>query len=168
VLPAAVFVVVLAGHFLWLGLFPEQDPAQADWVALPQEGAWLRSYLDSQSYWLGYAYALSASFAVAAVRRFRRTRTCASRNLALGGLTFSGALAAAGCLLVGCCGSPMLAVWMSLFGAAFLPFAKPLVAALTTVTVLAAWVWMARRGVDAEACSEVSCEDPLPRESESC
>ena len=41
--------------------------------------------------------------------------------------------------MLGCCGSPMLAVYLSLFGAAFLPWAKPLIALLTTVTLFAAW-----------------------------
>jgi hypothetical protein len=38
----------------------------------------------------------------------------------------------------------MLAVYANLFGAAYLPFAKPLVAALSAVSVLGAWWWMNR------------------------
>ena len=38
----------------------------------------------------------------------------------MGGITLSGFLAVAGCYLLGCCGSPMLAVYMSLFGVSFL------------------------------------------------
>lgn len=70
---------------------------------------------------------------------------CAARNLAIGGVTLSGVLAVAGCFLLGCCGSPMLAVYLSLFGAAFLPFAKPLVAGLTAASLVAGWWWMKRR-----------------------
>jgi hypothetical protein len=150
VLPAVVFVVVLAVHYVWLGLFPEQDPAQGGWVALPVEKTWARSYAEGHSYWLGYSYALSLSFAAVAVRRYLERRacddaTCGPRRLALGSVTFSGFLVVAGCFLIGCCGSPMLVVWISLFGAAFLPFAKPAVAAVTTVGIGAAWWWMGRR-----------------------
>ena len=146
-LPLGVFVAVFAVHFLWLGLFPEQDPAQARWAALPAEGAasWLPNYIEAQSYWLGYSYGLSLAFAAAALRRYRRNRTCGAGKLALGGVTFSGFLAAAGCYLVGCCGSPMLVVWLNVFGAKFLPFAKPLMAAVTTFSIAGAWWWMARR-----------------------
>ncbi len=145
-LPTAVFAAAAGVHYVWLGLFPETDPAQARWVLLPEEPGWWQTYREAGSYSLGYSYALAAAFAAAAVRRFLRERSCAARNLALGGVTFSGALAAAGCFAIGCCGSPMLAVWLGLFGAAFLPFAKPLVAAFTTVTVAGAWLWMARQG----------------------
>ncbi len=62
--------------------------------------------------------------------------------MAVGGITLSGFLVAAGCFLVGCCGSPMLGVYLSLFGARFLPLAKPLIAAVTTLMIAAAAVWM--------------------------
>ncbi len=39
----------------------------------------------------------------------------------------------------------MLGVYLSLFGAAFLPFTKPLVAALTTLFIVASYCWMRRR-----------------------
>ena len=39
----------------------------------------------------------------------------------------------------------MLPVYLSLFGAAFLPWAKPLVAGLTTLMIGATWLWLARR-----------------------
>lgn len=56
-LPLGVFTAVLVFHYLWLGLFPEQDPAQARWAALPPEGAaaWLPNYVGTQGYWLGSA-----------------------------------------------------------------------------------------------------------------
>ena len=145
ILPATVFVAVAAFHYVWLGFFPEQDPAQSRWVAVDDERSWLQSYLEAQSYWLGYSYALSFGFAAVALRRYREHQSCGTRNLAIGGVTFSGVLAVAGCYLIGCCGSPMLVVYLNLFGAAFVPLAKPLVAALTTATIAGAWWWMRRR-----------------------
>ena len=146
-LPMLVFVAVGLIHFVWLGMFPEHNVTQDRWqrVATEENPSWLNRYLETQNYWLGYSYALSLSFAAVAMRRYREQRMCAARNLAIGGMTLSGFLAVAGCFLVGCCGSPMLGVYLSLFGASFLPFAKPLVAGLTTVMIAASYWWMRSR-----------------------
>jgi hypothetical protein len=145
-LPLAVFLAVAAAHFVWSGLFPEVDPAQARWASLPGAGiSWLQRYIATKNYWLGYSYALSLAFAAVALRRYREERSCSAKTLAFGGVTFSGLLALAACFLVGCCGSPMLVVYLSLFGAWFLPLAKPLVAVFTTISIVGAWWWMKRR-----------------------
>ncbi len=157
-LPTAAFVAAVAVHFAWVGAFPESDPEQSRWVLLPSQESWGDRYLEAGAHWMGYSYGLASAFAAAAVRRFLRERSCASRRMAVGGMTFTGGLAVAGCFLVGCCGSPMLAVWLGLFGAAFLPFAKPLVAAATTVTVGVGWWMMAR----ADRLAEVPTARPLP------
>lgn len=154
VLPMAVFCAVLGVHYLWLGVFADGGDARVQWALskdLPNQTRWMR-YVAMQSYYLGFSYALSIAFAAWALRRYREERLCSSRTLAIGGVTFSGFLAVAGCYLLGCCGSPMLAVYLNVFGASFLPLAKPLVAliALLTVTV-AAW-WSSRRSrIQAEA-----------------
>ena len=150
-LPLGVFLGVAAAHYLWSGLFPEVDPAQARWASLPGAGSsWLQRYVESGSYWLGYSYALSLAFAAAALCWYREERVSSAKTLALGGVTLSGFLALAGCFLVGCCGSPMLVVYLSLFGAWFLPLAKPLVAVVTTISIIGAWWWMKRRGAVAQ------------------
>jgi hypothetical protein len=41
-----------------------------------------------------------------------------NKRLAIGGFSLTGFLVATGCFLVGCCGSPMLVVYLNLFGAA--------------------------------------------------
>ena len=147
-LPLGVSAAVIAVHFVWLGLFPERDPAQDGWATVPalHEPSWLQRYVEAGSYWMGYSYALSLSFAAVAVRWYRERRFCAAGRIALGGITLSGFLAAAGCFLLGCCGSPMLGVYLSLFGAAFLPLAKPLIATLTTGLILGSYLWMRERG----------------------
>lgn len=145
VLPLLAFTATLVFHYVFLGFFPEQDPSQAGWAVLPAEESWLSRYVAAQNYWIGYSYALCLAFVTAASRHYWRTRCGASGGIALGGLGFSGALAVAGCFLIGCCGSPMLIVWLNLFGAAFLPLAKPLMAVITTVSVGAAWLWLRRK-----------------------
>lgn len=159
-LPSCVFVLVLAAHFAMLAMFPEQNPAQLRWaIVAASHTTVLERYMEAQEYWLGFSYALSLAFAVVALRRYREERLCTARTVALGGVTFSGFLGVAGCYLIGCCGSPMLAVYLSLFGAAFVPLAKPMVAAATIFFVGTAWWWMSRRASIRAigACSGVQC-----------
>lgn len=156
-MPVLIFIAVIGGHFVWLGVFPERDAAQSRWEEVPTGGSssWFNRYTETGSFWLGYAYALSLAFAGVALRRYLEQRRCADRNLAIGGVTLSGFLAVAGCFLAGCCGSPMLGVYLSLFGASFLPWTKPLVAGLTTVMIAASFWWMRSRSRRAE--SSASC-----------
>ena len=67
--PAGVFAAVMAIHFLWLGLFPERDAAQDQWVSVPAADApsWLGRYVETGGHWLGYSYGLSLAFAAAAI-----------------------------------------------------------------------------------------------------
>jgi len=159
--PAATFLLVATAHFVWSNLFPDRDPAQSAWLSVAQlapRTSWLARYLDTESYWLGYSYAASLAFATAAFLKYRRERHCAARNLAIGGVTLSGFLGVAACFLVGCCGSPMLVVYLSLFGAGFLPFAKPAVAGLTTLMLIGSWVWLSRiiaRGNASSLCGDI-------------
>lgn len=138
------FVLTLLVHFTWLNVFPESDPAQNAWLTVPaaEPAGWLDRYITGEDYWLGYAYALSIGFAVYALLLFAGTRVAASGRFAIGSISLSGFLAVFGCFLVGCCGSPMLGVYLSLFGASFLPFAKPLVALITTVLITGSWFWL--------------------------
>lgn len=158
-IPIIVFIVVITGHFVWLGIFPEQDPAQNRWTTIGPgtDINWLQKYIANQDYWLGFSYALSFSFAAYAIYRYLEERARNTRNFAIGGLTFSGFLAVAGCFLIGCCGSPMLIIYLNLFGAAFLPLAKPLMAAITTISIAVAWIWMERRKRTASSCD---CTEP--------
>ena len=160
ILPLSIFLIVIAGHFVWLGLFPERDSAQSQWVTIetPADISWLQRYQANQDYWLGISYALSLAFATYAIIRYREERLNKARNMAIGGVTFMGFLAAAGCFLIGCCGSPMLVIYLNLFGAAFLPFLKPIITLVTVISLTFAFYWMNRRKQctsDCE-CTEIS------------
>jgi len=158
-LPTMGFLAVFVLNVLWYKWFPEVAPEQSRWAAVtPDEGEWFRLYLETGGYWLSYSYALSSAFALYALSSFMKARRGARESgvegkIAAGSMTFAGALALGGCFLVGCCGSPMLAVWISLFGAKFLPFAKPLVALVTSAMIGISWLWMVKRSA---ACRE-SC-----------
>jgi len=155
ILPITVFIIVLIVHLVWLWMFPEQDAVQSRWVAVEIERSPLELYVENQSYFLGYSYALALSFTAVAFRNYRERQCCTGKKFAFGGLTFSGILAVAGCYLMGCCGSPMLAVYLSLFGSSFLNFAKPLVALVTTLSVAISWWWIRKgRPGNLQSCIE--------------
>jgi hypothetical protein len=139
-----VFAAVFAAHFGWHAW--REAEAAAKWMpvdGIERSSAWAR-YAERQDYYLGYSYALAGAFTVfawlLAVRQPRR-----EAGGVVGGLTLMGGLWAAGCFLIGCCGSPMLTVYLSLFGASFLGFVKPIVAGITTLSVaLSGWVLVRR------------------------
>jgi hypothetical protein len=101
--------------------------------------------------WLGYCYAASAGFAAWMLLAWLKHR--ATNRAAVGGLTFAGALGASACFLVGCCGSPMLGVWVALLGAAAAPWLGPAAAVLTTLSLVATGWWMARKARCGASCN---------------
>lgn len=153
-LPALVFVGVFAAHALYLraGAGAPAD-GWAD-IGVDSGGRWgLAAYFNEHDYLLGFSYGLGASFGTWALSQYLKTRKAAMAAGAAGSITFVGVLMAAGCFLVGCCGSPMLGVYLGLFGAKALGIGKPLMAAITTASVI--WGrWYLRRQL---TCSEKSC-----------
>ncbi len=149
------FALVLCIHLSWINLFPAKDVAQKAWLSVPaaEHTGWLDRYWSGDNYWLGYSYALSISFAVYVLLLYASRRLAATGRLAIGGISLSGFLAVFGCFLVGCCGSPMLGVYLSLFGASFLPFAKPLVALLITLIIATSWIWLRRKNRSKVDCN---------------
>jgi hypothetical protein len=107
----------------------------------------LGAYWRGQDYFIGFSYALGASFAGWALTRcisFRQERVAAG-GAAVGGITLVGVLMAGGCFLIGCCGSPMLAVYVSLFGSRASGVGKPLTALVTLITVGCGYWCLSRR-----------------------
>ena len=148
--PLVAFVLVFGLHAFYvrhLSRLPVEGWAPE--TAIADNGLWgFRPYIQARDYFTSYSYALPLAFAVVALRRYRQCRQqrlCAARNVAIGSVTWSGFLAASGCFLLGCCGSPMMGVYLSLFGASFLPVVKPLVAGLTTLMIAGSYWWMVRR-----------------------
>ena len=120
----------------------------------------LYGYFASDGIWLGLSYAVAAAFTVHALAQFRQNRKSAAAGAA-GGAVMLGALYAAGCFLLGCCGSPMLAVYLGLFGARGAGLAGPLVFAITLLSVGLGWRLMKRKTVC--ACGDgAQVRDPSP------
>lgn len=142
VLPVSAFLIAWGVHYLWLSFSTAEIAIQTQWVSFdpPPLSAWQR-YFSTQAYFISYAYSLSFAFAVISFRRYRENQICSRTTLGITGLGLSGLSSLGACFFAGCCGSPMLSVYLSFLGTKFLPFAKPLVALLTTVMVGGAWYW---------------------------
>jgi hypothetical protein len=106
---AVAFVAVFVGHILYLRYLTIAP--QKDWADnFNPSGSFWQSYLISQDYFVSFSYALSASFAVWATARFIYSRRRVAMVGAFEGVSLVTLLAAAGCFLIGCCGSPMLVI----------------------------------------------------------
>lgn len=122
-------------------------------------------YFERQEFFLGLSYALTAAFTVYAISNFFEKRKLGIAGT-VGGLTLAGVLYFAGCFLTGCCGSPMLAVYLSLFGSSIAGFTKPLTAGLTTMSVILGFVWINRKSKTKEcACNDLCCDNKNEEES---
>ncbi|GMU21404.1 MAG: hypothetical protein AMXMBFR13_14970 [Phycisphaerae bacterium] len=144
---SAVFVAVLLGHFLYVTRTVAVSQDGGAWAAYefdqPQESRWAR-YTAPGEYWLGLSYGLAGAFATWCFARILRLRREAlAANAA--GLTLSGVLWAAVCFLTGCCGSPMLPVYLGLFGPKFLSITKPLTFCITLLSIVVGYAWMLKR-----------------------
>lgn len=139
------FAVVFSLHG-WYAMY-SSGCESSQWAALPETfGEKLAKYYDSGALWLGYCYGLAGGFFLWSALDFLRLRSLESAKGLAGSVSLGGLLAAFGCFMVGCCGSPMLAVWISLFGAASAPFLGPFAALLTTLSVLGGLWWLRKRG----------------------
>lgn len=142
-----VFVGVLVGHYFYATRPPAPQATGSAWAQfefeLPAESRWSR-YSDPGEYWLGLSYASAAAFVVYCLRRMLRLRR-ASLATSAGGLTLGGVLWAGVCFLTGCCGSPMLPIYLGLFGPKFIGATKPLTFVITALSILLGYVWMLKR-----------------------
>ncbi len=117
--------------------------AAARWVSLDNAPV-ISRYLAEQDYFMGMSYGLAAAFTVYSFMRFTGGQR-GGLGGTIGGLTMTGILYFAGCFLLGCCGSPMLAVYLSLFGSSYAGFTKPIVLIVTILSIGLSWLWMQRK-----------------------
>lgn len=156
-LPYLMFIVVFLGHALYLR-HQSAMPAEgwAD-VGVGQSGLWgFDYYIQAQDYYMGFSYALGVAFAVWAFLKYLTVRQAAMAAGAAGSVTLVGVLMAAGCFLIGCCGSPMLGIYAGLFGAKALGVGKSLMALVTLLSVGFGFWYLSRRLANA-SCSDSNC-----------
>ena len=151
------FVGVYAAHAFYLSRIaatPTKGWANSEIMDSGFPG--LGPYFQAQDYYTGFSYALAGAFAAWAIGRFLRSRQAAMAAGAAGSITFVGVLMAAGCFLIGCCGSPMLGVYLGIFGAKALGIGKPLMALVSLVSVGVGYWYLSRRAKK-EICLDSSC-----------
>ena len=160
ILPAFVFLAVFVAHALYAGFCAGATPA--GWADLDVSSSavgplGLLAYWRGQDYYVGFSYALGAAFATWALSRCISSHAKrGAAGLAAGSLTLVGILTASGCFLIGCCGSPMLAIYLSLFGTTVLGFAKPVTALITLASVSCGYWCLSRRFARGE-CVDACC-----------
>lgn len=147
-------VAVFLAYAAWMVLGPEASVPPGWGVVADPPADRIRAFLSGDPLWMGASYALSAGFTVFALRAFRENRRRAAVGAA-GGVAMAGAVYGLGCFFLGCCGSPMLAVYAGLLGAKWAKVAGPLMFGLTLASV-ALGVRMLRRkpGCNCEAAHE--------------
>ncbi len=152
--------VVLLSHYVY-GLYSYHLIASL-WKSIGQE-SYLTSYIGTQEVFLGLSYACSAGFLAYALMTYRDNRRAGVAGLA-GSVTLSGALYVGACFFLGCCGSPMLGVYLALFGAPLLGLTKIATFVLTLVSVVLGVSWLERRLKASKAC----CQDETECKSGVC
>jgi len=144
-----VFLAVFVAHALYSGACASATPAgwadnDVSSAAVGPLGLW--AYWRSQDYFLGFSYSLAATFAAWALGRCISSRGReGTAGAAAGSVSLVAVLMASGCFLIGCCGSPMLAVYLSLFGAKILGLAKTLTALISLISVGCGYWCLSRR-----------------------
>ena len=158
IFPATVFFGVFLFHAAYSAY--QASMTSQRWVQLTDTN-WLSLYLQGRDYFLSMSYALAAAFAVYALMAFLEKRKNSAVGV-IGGVTFTGILYGGACFLTGCCGSPMLAVYVGLFGPSFLGVTKPLMLGITAASVAIGFVWLRRKE---DASTDCCCDDEKCREN---
>ncbi len=143
ILPMFAGLIVFGAHIAWYVLFPESNASGWGNVA-PSFFDRLQTYTACGTPWLGASYALSAAFTAYALLIFRENRRKAAAG-AVGGLAAMGALYAAGCFALGCCGSPMLPIYLGLLGGKFAGLGGPVMFGLTLLSVGIGFLMLGRK-----------------------
>lgn len=147
-------LIVFGAHIAWYVLFTESSASGCGTVA-PSFYDSLRIYSSSGATWLGASYALSAAFTMYALMVFRENRRKAAAG-AVGGLAAMGVLYTVGCFALGCCGSPMLPIYLSILGGTLAGVGGPLMFGLTLLSVGIGFLILGRK---ARCACEGSCTE---------
>ena len=155
VLPITAGLIVFGAHIAWYVLFPESN-ASGWGNVVPSFSDSLQTYSTSGAPWLGASYALSAAFTMYALMILRQNRRKAAAG-AVGGLAAMGALYAVGCFALGCCGSPMLPIYLGLLGGKLAGVGGPVMFGLTLLSVGIGFLILGRK-------ARCVCEGPCTEE----
>ncbi|KUJ55349.1 MULTISPECIES: hypothetical protein [Chryseobacterium] len=158
------FCLTLLIHFFWVSkdLSPKIQWADVKAISINSISGY-EMYFQDGEYYFGLSYALAIAFTLFAFSRIKIDRKKGATGF-FGGITFSALLATFGCLMIGCCGSPMAIVYINMFGSSYLNVAKPLMFVITLISVVYAYRKMTKNKT-CESCEDSSCTteiDPSP------
>ncbi len=124
-------------------------------------------YWGSGQGFLGLSYGTALGFLFYVVAHAIARRRSGVAGPVFAGVTLTGGLWLAVCWLAGCCGSPLLPVYASIFGAKFLGLTSPIIFGVTVASVAVGAVWFHRACEKGCACAapalgEGSGEDQRP------
>jgi len=141
VYPGIAFLAIFLSHVAYTVWDAMRVSRQ--WVQLDDISP-LAMYFMQHNYFLGLSYGMAAGFTVFAIMRYVANRRCGVSGM-IGGVTITGVLYVAGCFMLGCCGSPMMAVYLGMFGPSFLGYSKPVVFVFTLASLSIGYFWMQRK-----------------------
>ncbi len=104
---------------------------------------WFQRYITTQEYFLGISYGLSFGFMAFAFLKFRENRENALKA-AFGSGLFAVALWFI-CFFFGCCGSPMVIMYLNLIGLSGLKFPKLFLLIMTVIFVGVGYIWLVKK-----------------------
>ena len=154
-IPSIVFVLTFLSHFGYIVL---SKTLFSPWVTVAnQNNLIIKGYFEQKDYFIGFSYALALSFLAFSFLKILERKKGGYKGF-FGGLSLVTVLYIFGCFLIGCCGSPMLVVYLTLFGSSFLGLIKPIVAILTTISVIIGYFWL-RKKENCQNCANDTCKD---------
>ena len=155
VIPLGTFFLIFSLHATYSILRSIQISKQ--WVEIEGVNYFLL-YFQQQDFMLGISYALAGAFTIYAFFKFLNNRKKTGIAGMIGGLTLTGALYGGGCFLIGCCGSPMLIVYMGLFGSSFLGFTKPFILITTVLSLFIGFLWIEKKTKKCSCIDNDNCK----------
>jgi len=141
----AVFIIVFAFHLLY---FKTASPKCEESIG------WVQKYILGQEYFIGISYGLSFAFMAFAFFKYKENNRGALKAAAGGGLL--AVILSLSCFFLGCCGSPMLIIYLNFVGLSSLRIPK-LALLLMTVAFIAIGYFCFIRKCPDKCCNGGSC-----------
>lgn len=146
VIPLFTFIVVFILHIIYFE-FTEGTCGNT---------AWLKRYIKEQEHFLGISYALSIAFVAFAFLKFKENRKRALKA-AFGGGVLAIILWFL-CFLFGCCGSPMLIVYLNLIGVSNLKIPKLALLLMAVIFIGIGYIWLIKK-LPESCCNGKPCKE---------
>ncbi len=140
-IPIATFFFIFLFHIIYLSQSSKYGCMQNQSADLKSG---FKSYISHKDFYLGYSYSLAGALTAYAIIITLENRRCGGVGLA-GGISLLTIVYGVGCFFTGCCGSPLLPVYLSFFGAKILGMTKLFIAIITTISVVVGYIWMSKK-----------------------